>query len=149
MQEFKEKPTPTREAVMFLIYQNGKLLFERRKDPNQSYFGYTIIPGGKVEKGESPEEAMRREIKEEKDVDVKRFILLDSFEDISPHHHHYLVHAYLILGVEGEIRNNENKADNVWVSLTEAWTHARFANNRYALTLARAKIITEEGLKTG
>ncbi len=146
--ESENKPS-LKEAVMFLIYQNGKLLFERRNDPNQSYFGYTIIPGGKAEEGEGPEEAMKREIKEEKGVDVKRFILLDSFEDISPRHHHYLMHAYLVLDVEGEIQDIEDKkAKNVWVSLSEAWEHAKFVNNRYVLTLFE-KLITEEGRLKG
>lgn len=50
---------------------NGKgeiLLLKRRKDPYANYWG---LPGGKINFGESPEEAIEREIKEETDIDAK------------------------------------------------------------------------------
>ena len=48
--EVKEQRLPEREGVYFLIYKSGKVLLEERKTPEKAYYGYTIIPGGKVEK---------------------------------------------------------------------------------------------------
>ena len=44
-----------------IIRRNGKILFIR----NTYGKGYWNFPGGGIEKGESPEEAVRREVKEE------------------------------------------------------------------------------------
>jgi mutator protein MutT len=52
-----------------IIFHNGKLLLTRRKlDAHQG--GLWEFPGGKQEKGETLEQCLRRELKEEIDIDV-------------------------------------------------------------------------------
>lgn len=56
-------------VVVYVIVAEGKILVEKRRE-GTSFAGELILPGGKVEKGESSEEAVRREMGEE--VGVKR-----------------------------------------------------------------------------
>ena len=57
------------EVVAAVIERDGKILITRR--PAGTHLaGLWEFPGGKPEPGESPDEALRREIREELDADV-------------------------------------------------------------------------------
>jgi len=57
------------EVVCAVLIQNGKYLICRRA-PGQSLEGYWEFPGGKILPGESPETALKREIKEELGIEI-------------------------------------------------------------------------------
>ena len=60
-----------------LIIEQGKILVtQRKKDSFQGLLWE--FPGGKVKEGEEPREALRRELKEELDVEVKVGIIFDA-----------------------------------------------------------------------
>lgn len=146
MVEGKEKVAPAKQSVMFLLYKDGKFLLERRLNPEKSYHGHVIVPGGKVraEEGETVLEALYREVAEEHGVDAIDSAWLDTFEDVSPRGNHYLVHAYLVLDYRGDAKENEpEKAELVWLSHEEALKELKFANSRYVLNLAQ-KYLNEE-----
>ena len=52
------------------IAVSGRKLFIARRSPNKSLAGFWEFPGGKVETGESDEQALVREIKEEFDREI-------------------------------------------------------------------------------
>ena len=56
-------------SVGALIKKNEKYLIARRA--NVSLAGYWEFPGGRVEKGESDEDALKRELKEELNISAK------------------------------------------------------------------------------
>lgn len=58
--------------------QRKILLVERAQAPKK---GYWDLPGGFMEQGESAEEAIRREVKEELGVSLKNFSYLGSYPD--------------------------------------------------------------------
>ena len=60
-----------------LTIEQGKLLVAQRKK-NSSHGLLWEFPGGKVEEGEDPRGALRRELKEELDVDVEVGGLFDA-----------------------------------------------------------------------
>ncbi len=62
-----ENKVSLKQAIIFLIYKDGKILLERKLNPGKSYSGRIVIPGGKVEvdQNETPEQAVIREMKEE------------------------------------------------------------------------------------
>lgn len=62
-------PDQALEVVGAIIERDGKVLACRRS-PERSAGGLWEFPGGKVEGDESPESALRREIKEELGVDI-------------------------------------------------------------------------------
>jgi len=72
------------------------------------------FPGGKVEKNELPEQAMRRELFEEVDLTVLEYQPLESknfdYEDCLLH-----LHFYLVTDFSGEAKGKEGQAIK-WVS---------------------------------
>jgi 8-oxo-dGTP diphosphatase len=60
-----------------LTIKQGKLLVTQRKK-DSSHGLLWEFPGGKVEEGEDPREALRRELKEELDVEVEVGTLFDA-----------------------------------------------------------------------
>lgn len=64
----------SRPTVSALIIQNGKILLSQRAD--EPFKNKWDIPGGYMEEKETPEDALRREIKEELRVEIKNIRLL-------------------------------------------------------------------------
>lgn len=58
-------------VVAALIKKDGKVLIARRSTGDEQVFGKWEFPGGKVEKNEKEEEAIKREIKEEFELDIE------------------------------------------------------------------------------
>lgn len=59
------------DVVAAIIRDNdGKVLIARKKK-GKSLEGFWEFPGGKIEVGETPEESLVREIKEEMDIEIK------------------------------------------------------------------------------
>src|ERR1700722_17829918 len=57
------------EVGAALVYENGKYLISQRKE-GDSFGGYWELPGGKKEIGETLEQCVIRELKEELDIEV-------------------------------------------------------------------------------
>jgi 8-oxo-dGTP pyrophosphatase MutT (NUDIX family) len=74
--EGKEKK---RIALLFIVINNKVLLFKRSPEETTNPGKYGML-GGHIEKGESPEEALRREIKEEAGVELGSFKKLKTYE---------------------------------------------------------------------
>ena len=61
---------PSRRVVAGIIERDGEILIcQRRRDDSHAL--KWEFPGGKVERGESPEEALERELREELDIQAK------------------------------------------------------------------------------
>lgn len=57
------------EVAAAVIESDGQILICRRRE-GERFGGFWEFPGGKIEEGESPEEALGREIREELDLDI-------------------------------------------------------------------------------
>ena len=69
--------------VVGAIVERDGAVFAARRNPDRSAGGLWEFPGGKVEVGESPEAALRRELKEELNVDVSVGVFVDqSLSDV-------------------------------------------------------------------
>ena len=66
-----------------IVVSNGLILICRRRS-NDSFGGYWEFPGGKIEPGESPAECVRRELREELDIQVTPIQVLDVIEHEYP-----------------------------------------------------------------
>lgn len=64
---FYNNPKPTVAAI--IKNKENKILFTKRSI--KPYFGWWDLPGGFINYGENPEEALSREIREELGVDIK------------------------------------------------------------------------------
>jgi A/G-specific adenine glycosylase len=66
----RKKPVPHYDVAIGLVWRKGRLLIAKRP-PNAMLGGLYEFPGGKRERGESLEEAVRREVQEETGLRVR------------------------------------------------------------------------------
>lgn len=64
------RPVPSHTVVVAVIYRNGRILIDKRR-PEGLLGGLWEFPGGKVRPGESLKAALRREIREELDIEIE------------------------------------------------------------------------------
>ena len=98
-----KKKIPHYEVVAAAIHKNGKYLLGKRPDSSM-LAGLWEFPGGKVEEGETHEEALAREIKEELDIDVKVNEFLVSV-DHAYSHYTVTLHLYRCEHLQGKPKN--------------------------------------------
>jgi len=96
--EHQHNTTSTERAVAIIIRDDKLLVFHRIKDGEEYY----AFPGGSVEDGETREEAVVRELKEEMCIDIKIDKFLFSFY-VSPNRsdHGRTNYYYLITEFSG------------------------------------------------
>ncbi|KKU12427.1 MAG: NUDIX hydrolase [Candidatus Woesebacteria bacterium GW2011_GWA1_45_8] len=132
-----------------MLYKDGKLLVVENRKPRSGFFGHVIFPGGEIEKGETPEEAVMREATEELGVDSKDIVYLDTFEDVTLNLGYHRFHAYLVLDFEGEVKNKEPEKGTIqWITLGEARKVLKLVSSRHPLNLAE-RYINEQGSNKG
>ena len=96
--------------------ENHCILIARRR-PGKSLAGFWEFPGGKIEEGETPEESLARELKEEMNLVVK----VKGFVGENVHHYEGFsikLMAYETVIIEGEVRLTDH--DQVeWVTVED------------------------------
>lgn len=93
-----------------LVDSEGRVLIAQRPEGKQ-LAGQWEFPGGKVEPGETPEEALIRELDEELGITVKRACLAPFvFASHTYDDFHLLMPLFLIRRWEGEPESREHKA---------------------------------------
>lgn len=104
-----------------IIIREGKLLLIRRVKPGEEYY---VFPGGGVEAGETPEEALRREMKEEVSLDIKNPELVFELENEGRTETYYLITNFegvaKLGGPEKERMSEQNQYHVEWVDLLHA-----------------------------
>jgi len=99
-----------------IIHDNQGRIFATQRGYGE-WKDYWEFPGGKIEAGETPEDALRREIKEELETEVEIEKFVDTIEwDYS--HFHLIMHCYLCHIIKGNLILKEHEAAR-WLSLTE------------------------------
>ena len=72
-----------RKVAIILFHNNGTILIQDRKDMSKHGEEYGFF-GGKIEGNENPEQALKRELKEELNIDIKDFKLFKHYSQIIP-----------------------------------------------------------------
>ena len=103
-------------ASIALIDANDQILIAKR--PNKKHLsGFWEFPGGKVEKGESPENALVREVKEELNIDINNKCIAPlTFSEFNYEKFHLLLLLYVCRRWEGEPMSME-KNEIKWVKV--------------------------------
>ena len=78
------------------------------------------FPGGKIEAGETPQEALKREIMEELDTEVKVGALIDTIEYDYPNFH-LSMDCFICNILEGDLVLKEHEASK-WLSKDELYS---------------------------
>ena len=90
-------------ALLALINENNEVLISLRKN-RKEYNDYWEYPGGKVEKGETIEQGLVREIKEELNIDVSKNCVAPLTFAVDEHNPHQTVlFLYVARKWEGSI----------------------------------------------
>lgn len=97
----------TIEVVAAIIKNNGKIFATQRGYGD--FRGYWEFPGGKIESGESSQEALVREIKEELNIDILVGELVDTIEYDYPQFH-LIMHCFICTFISGELVLNEHES---------------------------------------
>jgi 8-oxo-dGTP diphosphatase len=97
-------------AACALVDAEGRVLLARRPE-GKPLAGLWEFPGGKVQPGETPEQALIRELKEELDIDVAESCLAPfTFASHAYERFHLLMPLYLCRRWEGVLRGTEGQA---------------------------------------
>jgi len=105
-----------------MIIRRGRILLTvRGKPPSEGMWG---LPGGAVEVGETVEEALVREVREETELAIrpmKLVAVLDSVnrDDEGRVKYHYVLFEYLCEYLSGEAHASSDALDACWVPLDE------------------------------
>ena len=97
----------TIEVVAAIIIKDGKAFATQRG--YGEFQGWWEFPGGKMEAGESPQEALKREIREELDADVLVKELLETVEWDYPNFH-LTMHCFICNLLSESLLLNEHEA---------------------------------------
>ncbi|HJF18784.1 MAG TPA: 8-oxo-dGTP diphosphatase MutT [Enterococcus columbae] len=95
------------EVVAAIIHENGKIFATQRG--YGEFAGGWEFPGGKLEKGESPEHALVREIQEELNTTIEVGELIETVEYDYPTFH-LKMYCYLCQRVSGQLDLLEHSA---------------------------------------
>jgi mutator protein MutT len=103
-----------------VVYQGRVLLIRRGKQP---LYGRWVVPGGTVELGETLEEALVRELREETGLEVEPLELLTVFDRIERDGervlYHYVIVDYLCHRCSGEARAASDALEVAWASASD------------------------------
>ncbi len=105
------------ECVSFMLVKDGKVLLEKRSQYKDTDPGLQAIPGGHIELGETQQQTLIRELKEELDITPSSYQFLCSL--YHPTSELQILHYYIVTEWEGSITALE--ADEVnWFKVHNA-----------------------------
>jgi len=95
-------------SAAVIVRPDGAFLLALRP-PGKPYAGYWEFPGGKIEEGETPREALDRELHEELGITVEQAYPWITREFVYPHAHVRL-HFFRVMRWSGELRDLHHDA---------------------------------------
>ncbi len=116
----EEQKYPRVTVGGLIVNPEGKVFL--MKSPK--WFGKYIIPGGHIELGESLEDALKRELKEETGLDVydPEFITFHEFifSPLFQKKYHFIGFNYACKTDTSAVRLNDEGSEFIWISPQEA-----------------------------
>jgi len=109
------------KVVAALIKKDGEVLIAKRTTGNVEVIGKWEFPGGKVEAGETEEQAIEREIKEEFDLVIKAEKFLINNECKYPNKNIDL-RLYLCKYISGDFKLHDH-SEYKWVEVNQLLTY--------------------------
>ena len=122
MKDNRRYPKHPLLGVGALIFDGDRILMAQRG--RQPLMGLWSLPGGLVETGESLDNAIRREVREETGLEVRPLGVLKIFERImrdadgAPEYHYVLI-DYICRATGGTLCAGDDAADARWVAAGE------------------------------
>jgi len=107
------------EVVAAVIHDDEGRIFATQRGYGDMKDGWEF-PGGKIEQGETPEEALKREIWEELETSVVVERLIDTVEWDYPDFH-LTMHCFWCYVESGNLKLKEHEAAK-WVTIKDLWS---------------------------
>ena len=114
--DFRKQHIKTSVVACIVDEQERVLLTRRCIDP---FCGQWVMPGGKIDHGESILAALHREVREEVGIEVRIEGLIDVFEHIKvgENEDHFVILYYRASPTDGELKPNGSECtEAVWIS---------------------------------
>ncbi|MGC8812525.1 MAG: NUDIX hydrolase [Candidatus Aenigmatarchaeota archaeon] len=105
-------------VVSCLLEKDGKILLVKRKKSKKAFPSFWGVPTGKVKAGETLEEALIREVKEETGLEVEPLKLLHITQEFHDNHHH-LVFAFKAKIIGGNLKPKSDVCEARWFKPSE------------------------------
>lgn len=104
-------------SMCYIDRGDSFLMLKRNKKNNDIHNNFIISVGGKLENGESPEECVIREVKEETNLEIKNPTLrgIITFPDFEKGINWY-TYVYTVKNFEGKITSDCPEGDLLWIN---------------------------------
>lgn len=107
-------------TVVAVYIKNKKLLMEKRSKSKQFYANFLMCPSGHVEEGESLNDALNREMREELGIDIIKAKYLFTIEDIDPFSKYHFSHNFMFIeSYKGKIEKSREAEALIYMSYNE------------------------------
>jgi len=128
----------TKTRIAAIIIKQGKLLMLKGR-------GYKELwtPGGKIQEGESDEECLKRELKEEIGVDLVSMKYFGEYSAPSPYHHRITRNKVYLAEIDGGIHTGHEIESFIWYSRDD------FENNKYPMIPLDKERLISDLIKNG
>lgn len=105
------------EVAIGVIRNEGKYLILQRSEETSSS-GKWNFPGGKIEKNESPNEAVKREIEEETGLETEILRRAETFEN-KAELGRWEIHPFLLETDSKQVELNHEHSQSKWIKMEE------------------------------
>ena len=115
----REYPTAPLVGLGAVVWRDGKvLMIQRGKPPRQ---GIWSLPGGAQDLGETVEQGIRRELREETGIEIELLGLLAVIDSVQRDAegrvlYHYTIVDYAARWLSGDLVAGDDAADAAWIS---------------------------------
>ncbi len=121
-------------SLVYIIHGSRCLMLHRIRKKNDVNHGKWIGVGGKFEAGESPEECMRREVREETGLKIDKYrycgiVTFQSDDDETEY-----MHLFLVTEFHGELKSCD-EGELQWLSISELTHIPHWSGDRIFLSL--------------
>ncbi|NIO44515.1 MAG: NUDIX domain-containing protein [Candidatus Aenigmarchaeota archaeon] len=108
-----------RRTAIGILLKNNKILLTKRSLKN-TYSGLWSLPGGHIKPNESLETALKREMKEELEIDIRKFKFLMTVERIDPTSNEHFEHnLFIITDWVGDIKESIEQKEINWFNINK------------------------------
>jgi 8-oxo-dGTP diphosphatase len=128
-------------AIALIMDDERRILITQRSQQGSSP-GKWEFPGGQLEKGELPSDALRREIKEEVDLDIITFEYLGDIHH-SNDQQKLTFFIYHVTCYQGEAVCKENQMDLRWVDIRSLDNYSFPAANAEIILLMKKRVVVD------